>query len=162
MVQPSNGKVIWINMQCSGRLFAMYYNGLSMICSLWSKILTMRTIAWAMCRRWIDKLLEQVEMAREFLVQRGFYDWCGWQACSFWLESVTDIGLDRDIYRARWWSTAKFYLLNITEEETDNFIVGRTIHYLDVGTYCGCKTILQVYENGFILISHDMEFLKFP
>ncbi len=59
-IPPDEGKIEWSNQVTVGYLDQHAVlekgmtirddcNGLSMICSLWSKILTMRTIVWAMC-----------------------------------------------------------------------------------------------------------------
>ena len=110
----------------------------------------------------MNKLLEQVGEWQEILEQRGFYEIDAVIERTASGLGLTDIGLDRDVSELSGGQRTKVLLTKLLLEKPTIFICWTNRqNYLDVEHIQWLQNYLQNYENAFILISHDMEFLKF-
>jgi ATPase subunit of ABC transporter with duplicated ATPase domains len=73
---------------------------------------------------------------------------------------LTDIGLDKDVDDLSGGQRTKILLAKMLLQVPDILLLDEPTNYLDEEHIAWLKTYLQNYENAFILISHDMEFLN--
>ena len=73
---------------------------------------------------------------------------------------LTDIGLDRDVTDLSGGQRTKVLLAKLLLEKPDILLLDEPTNYLDVVHIEWLKRYLNDYENAFILISHDIPFLK--
>ena len=71
-----------------------------------------------------------------------------------------DIGLDRDVTELSGGQRTKVLLTKLLLEKPTILLLDEPTNYLDVEHIQWLQNYLQNYENAFILISHDMEFLN--
>ena len=73
---------------------------------------------------------------------------------------LLDLGLDRDVTDLSGGQRTKVLLAKLLLEKPDILLLDEPTNYLDEEHIAWLKRYLQEYENAFILISHDMEFLN--
>ena len=71
-----------------------------------------------------------------------------------------DLGLDRDVVDLSGGQRTKVLLAKLLLQKPDILLLDEPTNYLDVEHIQWLQNYLQNYENAFILISHDMEFLN--
>ena len=108
----------------------------------------------------MNKLLEQVGEWQEILEQRGFYEIDAVIERTASGLGLTDIGLDRDVTELSGGQRTKVLLTKLLLEKPTILLLDEPTNYLDVEHIQWLQNYLQNYENAFILISHDMEFLN--
>ena len=107
----------------------------------------------------LEKLMEDVGEIQEILEQSGFYvldarieEYAGGLG-------LADIGLDRDVSELSGGQRAKVLLTKLLLENPMILILDEPTNFLDENHIAWLKRFLQNYENAFILVSHDTEFL---
>ena len=108
----------------------------------------------------MNKLLEQVGEWQEILEQRGFYEIDAVIERTAAGLGLMDIGLDRDVTELSGGQRTKVLLTKLLLEKPTILLLDEPTNYLDVEHIQWLQNYLQNYENAFILISHDMEFLN--
>ncbi|MGO1044778.1 ATP-binding cassette domain-containing protein [Clostridioides difficile] len=108
----------------------------------------------------INKSLEKVANIQDFLNNNEFYN----------IDSKIDsialglgfrhIGLDRDVSELSGGQRTKVLLGKLLLDEPDILLLDEPTNYLDKEHIEWLRKYLQNYENAFILISHDLEFLN--
>lgn len=73
---------------------------------------------------------------------------------------LAEIGLDRDVTELSGGQRTKVLLAKLLLEKPDILLLDEPTNYLDENHIEWLRRYLQEYENAFILISHDMEFLN--
>lgn len=73
---------------------------------------------------------------------------------------LTDIGLDKDVDELSGGQRSKILLGKLLLQNPDILLLDEPTNYLDEEHILWLKEYLLNYENAFILISHDMEFLN--
>jgi len=73
---------------------------------------------------------------------------------------ILDLGLDRDVTELSGGQRTKVLLAKLLLEKPDILLLDEPTNYLDENHIEWLKRYLLDYENAFILISHDMEFLN--
>ena len=108
----------------------------------------------------MNKLLEQVGEWQEILEQRGFYEIDAVIERAAAGLGLMDIGLDRDVTELSGGQRTKVLLTKLLLQKPTILLLDEPTNYLDVEHIHWLQNYLQNYENAFILISHDMEFLN--
>ncbi len=105
-------------------------------------------------------LMDQVGEWQEILEQSGFYE------IDATIEKVAqglglaDIGLNRDVTDLSGGQRTKVLLTKLLLSKPTILLLDEPTNYLDAEHIQWLKGYLQAYENAFILVSHDMEFLN--
>lgn len=73
---------------------------------------------------------------------------------------ILELGLDRDVTELSGGQRTKVLLAKLLLEKPDILLLDEPTNYLDENHIAWLRRYLQEYENAFILISHDMEFLN--
>ena len=73
---------------------------------------------------------------------------------------ILELGLDRDVTELSGGQRTKILLAKLLLEKPDILLLDEPTNYLDENHIAWLRRYLQEYENAFILISHDMEFLN--
>lgn len=108
----------------------------------------------------LDKMMEDVGEIQTTLEQSGFY------IIDSKIEEIAyglglkDIGLDRDVDELSGGQRTKVLLTKLLLQNPSIMILDEPTNYLDAEHIEWLKTYLQAYENSFILVTHDMEFLN--
>ena len=108
----------------------------------------------------LDNLMAEVGEMQEMLEHGGFY------ALDSKIEEyanglgLCDIGLQRDVSELSGGQRAKVLLAKLLLENAMILILDEPTNFLDENHIVWLKRFLQNYENAFILVSHDMEFLN--
>ncbi len=108
----------------------------------------------------MEKLLEEVGEWQEIIEQRGFYEIDAVIERTASGLGLVDIGLDRDVTELSGGQRTKVLLTKLLLEKPTILLLDEPTNYLDVEHIYWLQNYLQNYENAFILISHDMEFLN--
>ena len=108
----------------------------------------------------MNKLLEQVGEWQEILEQRGFYEIDAVIRAYRCRIGTYGYRLRSRCNRAQRWSTYKGFAHKALLEKPIILLLDEPTNYLDVEHIQWLQNYLQNYENAFILISHDMEFLN--
>lgn len=108
----------------------------------------------------LDALMEDVGEIQEILEQGGFYvldakieEYAGGLG-------LGEIGLERDVSELSGGQRAKVLLTKLLLENPMILILDEPTNFLDENHIAWLKRFLQGYENAFILVSHDVEFLN--
>lgn len=107
----------------------------------------------------MDTTLEKIGILQDTLDHHGFY------TLDIRIEEVASalglvsIGLDKDVDDLSGGQRKKVLLAKLLLEEPDILLLDEPTNYLDESHIVWLKRYLQNYENAFILISHDMEFM---
>ncbi len=108
----------------------------------------------------LEKMMEDVGEIQTTLEQSGFY------IIDAKIEEVAyglglkDIGLERDVDELSGGQRTKVLLTKLLLQNPSIMILDEPTNYLDAEHIQWLKTYLQAYENSFILVTHDMEFLN--
>lgn len=108
----------------------------------------------------MNKAVEKTTDLQEFLINNEFY------SIDSKVESVAlglglrDIGLDKDVSKLSGGQRTKVLLAKLLLEKPDILLLDEPTNYLDENHIEWLKKYLQNYENAFILISHDLDFLN--
>ena len=150
-LMPDEGKVEWSNQVTVGYLDQH---------SVLEKGMTIRDVL----RGAFDSLygIEQQLTGewQEMLEQRGFYEIDATIERTAQGLGLMDIGLDRDVMDLSGGQRTKVLLTKLLLEQPTILLLDEPTNYLDVDHIKWLQNYLQNYENAFILISHDVEFLN--
>lgn len=108
----------------------------------------------------IDKLMEEAATLQDIIDTSDFY------MIDTRVEEVargvglTDLGLDTDVDDLSGGQRTKILLAKLLLQNPDILLLDEPTNYLDEEHIVWLKEYLLNYENAFILISHDMEFLN--
>ena len=108
----------------------------------------------------IDKLMETAAELQDIIDTSDFY------MIDTKVEEVargiglTEIGLDKDVDELSGGQRSKILLGKLLLQNPDILLLDEPTNYLDEEHIAWLKDYLLNYENAFILISHDMEFLN--
>lgn len=108
----------------------------------------------------ITKAAEKTTELQEILINNEFY------SIDSKVESVAlglglrDIGLDKDVSKLSGGQRTKVLLAKLLLEKPDVLLLDEPTNYLDEEHIQWLKRYLQAYEEAFILISHDLDFLN--
>lgn len=108
----------------------------------------------------MNKAIEKTTDLQEFLINNEFY------SIDSKVESVAlglglrDTGLDKDVSKLSGGQRTKVLLAKLLLEKPDILLLDEPTNYLDESHIEWLKKYLQNYENAFILISHDLDFLN--
>lgn len=108
----------------------------------------------------LDALLEDASEIQEMLEHNGFY------MLDSKVESVArglglaDVGLDVDVDELSGGQRTKILFGKLLLQVPDVLLLDEPTNFLDEEHIAWLKNYLLAYENAFILISHDMEFLN--
>lgn len=108
----------------------------------------------------IDQLMEESGEIQHILEHSGFY------TIDAKIEEVANglglgaIGLDKDVAQLSGGQRTKVLLVKLLLEDPSILLLDEPTNYLDFEHIEWLKRYLKEYENAFILISHDMEFLN--
>lgn len=108
----------------------------------------------------MQSLLEKVGDWQEQLEHRGFYEIDAVIERTAQGLGLTDIGLERVVNELSGGQRTKVLLTKLLLQQPTILLLDEPTNYLDVEHIAWLKNYLQNYENAFILISHDMEFLN--
>jgi len=108
----------------------------------------------------MDLVLEKIGILQDTLDHHGFY------TLDIRIEEVASalglsaLGLETDVDNLSGGQRKKVLLAKLLLEEPDILLLDEPTNYLDESHIVWLKRYLQSYENAFILISHDMEFMN--
>lgn len=108
----------------------------------------------------IDYMMEEAGEIQQMLETSGFYQ------LDSKIEEVagglglSDIGLDRDVDDLSGGQRTKVLLVKLLLENPSILILDEPTNYLDHQHIIWLTRYLKEYENAFILVSHDMDFLN--
>lgn len=108
----------------------------------------------------MEGLLEEVGEIQEMLDHSGFY------VLDSRIEEYAnglglgDIGLDKNVEDLSGGQRAKVLLTKLLLENPTILLLDEPTNFLDENHIVWLTTLLQNYENAFILVSHDVSFLK--
>lgn len=108
----------------------------------------------------MDKLMEEVGELQSILDNSDFY------MIESKIEQVSkglgilDIGLDKDVSELSGGQRSKVLLAKLLLERPDILLLDEPTNYLDEIHINWLRQYLTNYENAFIIISHDLEFLN--
>lgn len=108
----------------------------------------------------MNELLEKTGEWQEELEQRGFYEIDATIERTAQGLGLVDIGLDRLVNELSGGQRTKVLLTKLLLQKPTILLLDEPTNYLDVEHIAWLQAYLQAYENAFILISHDMEFLN--
>ena len=108
----------------------------------------------------MNEMMEDAGEIQQILEYSGFYQ------LDAKIEEVAgglglrDIGLDKDVSDLSGGQRTKVLLVKLLLENPSILILDEPTNYLDYEHIVWLTRFLQEYENAFILVSHDMEFLN--
>lgn len=108
----------------------------------------------------LEKLLEEVGIIQDMLTNNDFY------IIDSKIEEIgrglglNEVGLDKNVEDLSGGQRTKVLLAKLLLEKPDILLLDEPTNYLDEQHIEWLTRYLQEYENAFILISHDMEFLN--
>lgn len=108
----------------------------------------------------MEELLSITGEWQELLEQRGFYEIDATIEKTAQGLGLMDIGLERDVTELSGGQRTKVLLTKLLLEKPTILLLDEPTNYLDIDHIKWLQMYLQNYENAFILISHDMEFLN--
>ena len=108
----------------------------------------------------MNELMELTGEWQEMLEQRGFYEIDATIERTAQGLGLMDIGLDCDVMDLSGGQRTKVLLTKLLLEQPTILLLDEPTNYLDVDHIKWLQNYLQNYENAFILISHDVEFLN--
>lgn len=108
----------------------------------------------------MNDMMEDAGEIQQILEYSGFY------ALDAKIQEVAgglglrEIGLDKDVSQLSGGQRSKVLLVKLLLEQPSVLILDEPTNYLDQEHIIWLTRFLQEYENAFILVSHDMEFLN--
>ena len=171
-LEPEEGKIIWSNKVKVGYLdqHAVLSEGLSIYDvlktaydSLFEMEATIMDYYNKMCdctEDEMNQMLEEIGEYQEYLDHHDFYlidAKINEVAAAFGLK---DLGLDTDVTNLSGGQRTRILLAKLLLQKPDILLLDEPTNYLDESHIAWLKSYLMEYENAFILISHDLEFLN--
>ncbi len=108
----------------------------------------------------VDAMMEEAGEIGEILEQSGFYDIDTKISKVATGLGLMDIGLDKDVSALSGGQRTKVLLTKLLLENPSTLLLDEPTNYLDFEHIEWLKRYLKEYENSFILISHDVEFMN--
>lgn len=108
----------------------------------------------------LDKMMTQVGEIQSDLEHAGFYEIDTKIEEAATGLGLADIGLDKDVDNLSGGQRSKVLLTKLLLENDNILLLDEPTNYLDENHIEWLTTFLQNYDNAFILISHDTEFLN--
>ncbi|MGN0711300.1 MAG: ABC-F family ATP-binding cassette domain-containing protein [Anaerovoracaceae bacterium] len=108
----------------------------------------------------VDALMEEAGEIQQILEHSGFYTIDAKINEVAGGLGLTSIGLDKDVTELSGGQRTKVLLTKLLLEDPSILLLDEPTNYLDYEHIEWLKRYLQEYENAFILISHDVEFLN--
>lgn len=108
----------------------------------------------------MNELLESVGKWQDTLEKSNFYEIDSIITKTAKGLGLTEIGLDKDVSQLSGGQRTKVLLTKLLLSKPTILLLDEPTNYLDHEHILWLKNYLQNYENAFILISHDMEFLN--
>lgn len=108
----------------------------------------------------VDALMEEAGEMQQILDHSGFYTIDAKINEVAGGLGLTSIGLDKDVSELSGGQRTKVLLTKLLLEDPSILLLDEPTNYLDFEHIEWLKRYLQDYENAFILISHDVEFLN--
>ncbi|NEU30024.1 ABC-F family ATP-binding cassette domain-containing protein [bacterium LRH843] len=108
----------------------------------------------------LEKLLEEVGVIQDTLTNNDFYTIDAKVDETARGLGLDGVGLDRDVSELSGGQRTKVLLAKLLLEKPDILLLDEPTNYLDEQHVTWLKRYLQLYENAFILISHDIPFLN--
>ena len=105
-------------------------------------------------------LMEEVGTLQDLLESHDFYNIAPKVEEVGRALGLEDIGLDKDVTELSGGQRTKVLLGKLLLEKPDILLLDEPTNYLDVQHIEWLKRYLQNYDNAFILISHDIQFLN--
>ena len=173
-LQPDEGKVEWAKNVKAGYLdqHAVLEKGMSIADVLRSAFAPlfeleerMNTICarmseGAMREEEMNEAMEELGVIQDLLMVHDFYMIDAKAEEIARAFELTDLGLDRDVSELSGGQRTKVLLAKLLLEKPEILLLDEPTNYLDPQHIDWLKRYLQEYENAFILISHDEEFLN--
>ena len=170
--EPDEGSVSWCNHITTGYLdqFSTLEKGLTIRDVLRSAFAHMYALEQELLALYdkmgesseteLEQLMEDVGEIQEILEHSGFYvldtkieEYAGGLG-------LMEVGLERDVSELSGGQRAKVLLTKLLLENPMILILDEPTNFLDENHIAWLKRFLQNYENGFILVSHDTEFMS--
>lgn len=170
--EPDEGSVSWCNHITTGYLdqFSTLEKGLTIRDVLRSAFAHMYALEQELLALYdkmgesseteLEQLMEDVGEIQEILEHSGFYvldtkieEYAGGLG-------LIEVGLERDVSELSGGQRAKVLLTKLLLENPMILILDEPTNFLDENHIAWLKRFLQNYENGFILVSHDTEFMS--
>ncbi|WP_283675092.1 ABC-F family ATP-binding cassette domain-containing protein [Butyricicoccus sp. Marseille-Q5471] len=170
--EPDEGSVSWCNHITTGYLdqFSTLEKGLTIRDVLRSAFAHMYALEQELLALYdkmgesseteLEQLMEDVGEIQEILEHSGFYvldtkieEYAGGLG-------LMEVGLERDVTELSGGQRAKVLLTKLLLENPMILILDEPTNFLDENHIAWLKRFLQNYENGFILVSHDTEFMS--
>ncbi len=107
----------------------------------------------------MTKLMEEAGEIQHILEESGYYEIPTKISQVADGLGLLDLGLDRDVNELSGGQRTKVLLAKLLLEDPSILLLDEPTNYLDADHITWLKRYLQEYENAFILISHDVEFL---
>ncbi len=108
----------------------------------------------------VDDLMEEAGEIGQILEHSGFYNIDTKISEVASGLGLMDIGLDKDVSELSGGQRTKVLLTKLLLENPSTLLLDEPTNYLDFEHIEWLKRYLQEYENAFILISHDVEFMN--
>ena len=107
----------------------------------------------------IEALMEEVGTIQDLLMAHDFYTIDAKIDEIARAFNLDELGLDKDVTQLSGGQRTRICMAKLLLEKPDILLLDEPTNYLDEHHIEWLKRYLQEYENAFVLISHDMEFL---
>ena len=107
----------------------------------------------------IETLMEEVGTIQDLLMAHDFYTIDAKIDEIARAFNLNELGLDKDVTQLSGGQRTRICMAKLLLEKPDILLLDEPTNYLDEHHIEWLRRYLQEYENAFVLISHDMEFL---
>ena len=107
----------------------------------------------------IETLMEEVGTIQDLLMAHDFYTIDAKIDEIARAFNLDELGLDKDVTQLSGGQRTRICMAKLLLEKPDILLLDEPTNYLDEHHIEWLRRYLQEYENAFVLISHDMEFL---
>lgn len=107
----------------------------------------------------IESLMEEVGTIQDLLMAHDFYTIDAKIDEIARAFNLDELGLDKDVTQLSGGQRTRICMAKLLLEKPDILLLDEPTNYLDEHHIEWLRRYLQEYENAFVLISHDMEFL---
>ena len=107
----------------------------------------------------IESLMEEVGTIQDLLMAHDFYTIDAKIDEIARAFNLDELGLDKDVSQLSGGQRTRLCMAKLLLEKPDILLLDEPTNYLDEHHIEWLRRYLQEYENAFVLISHDMEFL---
>ena len=107
----------------------------------------------------IEALMEEVGTIQDLLMAHDFYTIDAKIDEIARAFNLDELGLDKDVTQLSGGQRTRICMAKLLLEKPDMLLLDEPTNYLDEHHIEWLRRYLQEYENAFVLISHDMEFL---